>query len=165
MKLFNNLKRKKIASRILEEQLYEKVVNELQQNVRKNGLWAKAIAKSQGDEAKAKALYISLRVQSLMDELEIRKEQVQEEIEAELEKKRQKEESLKKIRILEEIEKRRTAEYEANPELFRSKEVLTPKGYRIVKTDYGWLIHEPLGGRHKVYSDSELLQYAQRSST
>jgi hypothetical protein len=71
MNIFAKLKRKNAAARLIDEQMYEIVVEELQSGVRRNGLWAKALAKSQGDESKAKALYISYRVQSLRDESEI----------------------------------------------------------------------------------------------
>lgn len=45
----------------LEELAYEKVAAELAENLRKEGLWAKALSVCEGDEAKCKALYISYR--------------------------------------------------------------------------------------------------------
>lgn len=71
MNIFNRFKKKNAAQRLLEERLYEIVLEELQKGVRRAGLWAKALAKSEGDESKAKALYISFRAQSLKDELEL----------------------------------------------------------------------------------------------
>jgi hypothetical protein len=56
---------------LLEEQLYEQVVHELGNGQRRDGLWAKALANSDGLEEKAKALYIRYRVQSIKDEIEI----------------------------------------------------------------------------------------------
>ena len=55
--------------RKLEETLYECVANELSNGEKKAGLWAQALAETDYDEKKAKAKYITLRVQSLKDEL------------------------------------------------------------------------------------------------
>ncbi|QXE91639.1 hypothetical protein KP001_03590 [Geomonas subterranea] len=69
MGLIDHIKHKRIFNRYTEEQLYEIVHNELGEGVRKDGLWAKAISDSKGDEKVALARYISLRVKSLEDEL------------------------------------------------------------------------------------------------
>lgn len=53
-----------------EEQAYEKVALELAENIRKEGLWAKALSVCEGDEAKCKALYISYRAKQILDELQ-----------------------------------------------------------------------------------------------
>lgn len=74
MSIFAKLKRRNAVARLIDEQMYEIVVEELQSGIRRNGLWAKALAKSEGDESKAKAFYISYRVQSLKDESEINEE-------------------------------------------------------------------------------------------
>lgn len=62
------------AERLIEEQLYAQVAKELAENKQNVGIWAKAIAKSKGDEIKAKGLYIEYRVQSIKDELVIKEE-------------------------------------------------------------------------------------------
>lgn len=67
--MFESMKKKAAASRIDEEKLYEQVVKELANGVRRDGLWAKAIAHSNGQNEKAKSLYIQYRVKSLEDEL------------------------------------------------------------------------------------------------
>lgn len=54
----------------LEEQAYEKVATELAENIRKEGLWAKALSVCEGDEAKCKALYINYRAKQILDELQ-----------------------------------------------------------------------------------------------
>lgn len=54
----------------LEELAYEKVAAELAENIRKEGLWAKALSICEGDEAKCKALYISYRAKQILDELQ-----------------------------------------------------------------------------------------------
>lgn len=69
--MFDSIRKRSAAARIIEEQLYEQVVNELATGQRRNGLWAKAIANSNGQDEKAKALYIQYRVQSLRDEYEL----------------------------------------------------------------------------------------------
>ena len=69
----------RISSRLLEEELYAEVLQELERGIRRDGLWAKAFAKSGANEEKAKALYIEFRVQALRDEIALYKIQLQEE--------------------------------------------------------------------------------------
>ena len=73
MSFFSHFKLKSAEGRLVEEQLYERVVNELTSGIKREGIWAKAVAKSYGNEAKAKSLYIKFRVQSLKDEIEVEK--------------------------------------------------------------------------------------------
>lgn len=56
------------ARQISEEYYYEMAANEVQQNQIRPGLWAKAWSDVGGDETKAKALYLKLRVASMKDE-------------------------------------------------------------------------------------------------
>jgi hypothetical protein len=72
MKFFQNIFKEKVVSRIVEEQLYEAVYQELEGGVRRGGLWAKAIADSNGNEQLAKSLYIKYRVQSIIDEDQVK---------------------------------------------------------------------------------------------
>jgi hypothetical protein len=97
MNIFDKLKIQNAATRLIEEKLYETVVDDLQNGLRKNGLWAKAFAKSYGDESKAKALYISYRVQSIKDEINIT-ESVREQETDELQRRYQKQEQQEKER-------------------------------------------------------------------
>ena len=55
--------------RLAEEKIYEKVYEEVASGVKREGLWFKALSESDGEETKAKALYVKLRVRSLIDEL------------------------------------------------------------------------------------------------
>lgn len=48
-------------------ELYERVADELRQNMLKQGLWAKAFAEADGDKAKAQAAYIRYRVAELQN--------------------------------------------------------------------------------------------------
>ncbi|MEH6550082.1 MAG: hypothetical protein V7744_08870 [Pseudomonadales bacterium] len=68
MKLFDKLRIRSASERLMEEQLYQVVVDELRQGQKREGLWAKAIARSDGSEDKAKSLYLKYRVQSIIDE-------------------------------------------------------------------------------------------------
>jgi uncharacterized membrane protein YhaH (DUF805 family) len=55
---------------INEDNIYEQVMVEIEENKKVKSAWAKALAQSQGDENKAKALYISMRVQEIQREQE-----------------------------------------------------------------------------------------------
>jgi hypothetical protein len=135
---FDNLRLRSAANRLLEERLYEQVVGELANGVRRDGLWAKAIALSDGSTERAKALYIQFRVQSLKDEQEIARnvaEQAGKLAEA------------TPLTVFQERVNRCVA-------------VLDPKGYEIQPKGNGWLISEPLGGKQQIGSLEELEQYA-----
>jgi soluble lytic murein transglycosylase-like protein len=71
MGLFDDIRAKGAAYRLTEEALYSEVLREMESGVRRDGLWAKALAESAMDTNKAHALYIKYRVQSLKDEAEI----------------------------------------------------------------------------------------------
>jgi Ankyrin repeat len=65
-------KKKPAASpldRLVEEKLYERVLDEIESGVRRGGLWLKAVYESDGDESRAKLRYIALRVQAEIDEM------------------------------------------------------------------------------------------------
>ena len=57
--------------RLEEEALYEQVAREIEQGIRRNGLWAKAIVEANGSIDLTRSIYIKLRVQSLIDELKL----------------------------------------------------------------------------------------------
>jgi hypothetical protein len=69
MGLFDNLKSAGAANRLSEEALYAEALREIESGLRRDGIWAMAMAQSEMDSARAAALYIKLRVQSLKDEL------------------------------------------------------------------------------------------------
>lgn len=60
------------VKRSLEEALYAQVAAEVAAGVKRDGLWAKAIAESGGSADAARALYLRFRVQSLLDEEQLR---------------------------------------------------------------------------------------------
>jgi hypothetical protein len=74
MSIFGKYKTNQAISRLSEEMLYAKVAEEIQRGIRRDGLWAKAISEAELNEDKAKAIYIKLRVQSLVDEINLSKE-------------------------------------------------------------------------------------------
>lgn len=57
------------ATRIIDEELYAKAYREMSRGIRRDGLWAKALANGAGDESRATALYLQYRVQAYKDEL------------------------------------------------------------------------------------------------
>ena len=71
MGLVDEIRLQGVATRISEEMLYAEVLREIENGIRRDGLWAKALSQSNMQQDTAKALYIKLRVQSLKDEVEI----------------------------------------------------------------------------------------------
>ena len=138
MKLFEKFRRNSAAARLLEEQLYEQVVNELANGQRRNGLWAKAFANSDGLEEKVKALYIQYRVQSIKDEFEI-SEAVQEE-------------AVRQVRA--------EAISERQRRINQCEALMRSKGYTLNVKGAGWIVKEPLGGRQPIETLEDLEQYA-----
>ena len=80
MALFKRKNKSSIFYRQQETKLYELVMNEITSNKRQKGIWGQAIVKANGDEKKAEAEYIRLRVESLKDELEIEKQNENEQV-------------------------------------------------------------------------------------
>jgi tetrahydromethanopterin S-methyltransferase subunit F len=69
--MFKRMKLNSAMARLVEEKLYEMAIDELGNgNVRK-GIWAKAIAKSNGNKEQEKSKYLELRVESLKDEAQV----------------------------------------------------------------------------------------------
>lgn len=57
------------ASRLTEEAFYAEALREIESGMRRDGIWAMAMAECDMDQARAGARYIKLRVQSLKDEM------------------------------------------------------------------------------------------------
>jgi hypothetical protein len=72
--VFKSNQSEKSAKRLIEEQIYAQVADELSRGQKRDGLWAKALADNDAEETKAKACYIRYRVQSIIDERVILKE-------------------------------------------------------------------------------------------
>ena len=58
-------KTKRLLSKEMEYQLYAQVSAEIEQGQKEPGVWAKAFADAEGDEQKAKAIYIELMLCNL----------------------------------------------------------------------------------------------------
>ena len=65
--MFDYFKKKAIENRANDEILYEYVTEELEQNIKVKGLWAKAYANSDGNDNKIEPLYMQYRVQAIKD--------------------------------------------------------------------------------------------------
>jgi len=59
------------ALRVDEEMLYAEALREMEDGLRRDGLWAKALVECNMRQSDAQASYLKLRVQSLRDEIEI----------------------------------------------------------------------------------------------
>lgn len=59
------------TKRLIEEELYAVVVDELKNNVIREGLMAKALVETSGDKEQARLIYIQYRIQSMLDEAAI----------------------------------------------------------------------------------------------
>ena len=70
MGIFDTVKKTTIASRRYEEKLYEVALEEFENDEIRKGLYAKALSKADGDKEKADGIYLKLRVQSIMDDIE-----------------------------------------------------------------------------------------------
>jgi hypothetical protein len=68
MKFLEKLMHQRAVSRLAEEEIYKAVLDEIERGEQRKGLWAKALANCDGDENKARSLYIQYRMQSLSDE-------------------------------------------------------------------------------------------------
>jgi hypothetical protein len=71
MGFFDKYKQQSALNRMQEERLYAFVSEELQGGNTRPGIYAQALVEAEGDEKKAAAAYIKLRVQSLKDEFTI----------------------------------------------------------------------------------------------
>lgn len=68
MGIFDKFKTSNAIGRLSEEKLYEQVAQELKAGKKREGIWVKAMAKSDGSLNKAEALYIEFRVQAIKDD-------------------------------------------------------------------------------------------------
>jgi len=70
MGIFDKVKKTTIESRRYEEKLYEVALEEVEVGEVRKGLYAKAVAKADGNKEKANGIYLKLRVQSIIDDIE-----------------------------------------------------------------------------------------------
>ena len=145
--MFEKLRRISAVTRLVDEKLYEQVHSELLNGQKRNGLWVKALANSDGIEEKANALYIKYRFQSIKDEMEIADAIVEE---AE--------------RLVEPEHQRRHTEFtsERQKRVNNCETLLHVKSnkFRLKANGAGWTVYEPLGGRVSINTIEELELYA-----
>jgi lipopolysaccharide export LptBFGC system permease protein LptF len=77
MGIVDDIRLRGASSRISEEVLYAEALREIEDGLRRDGLWAKALAQSNMRQEDAEACYLKLRVQSLRDEIEIAAQQAE----------------------------------------------------------------------------------------
>lgn len=63
------------AKRLMEEQLYSAVADELKNKVIREGLMAKALVEASGDKEQARLIYMQYWIQSMLDEAAIKEAQ------------------------------------------------------------------------------------------
>lgn len=71
MSLFDKFKKRAVFNRKTDEAIYSAVAQEMENGIKNNGLWLKALEQAQGNSEKQVAEYIRLRVQSLKDDIGI----------------------------------------------------------------------------------------------
>ena len=131
MSLFSSAKAKLAASKLAEEQLYAQAAEEVASGQIRQGLWAKAIAETDGDDAAAKARYLKLRVEIMKAEAEVT-----------------------------EYAMKQAAKTVEPTEVDLVTNFLKGEGYKV-KTQAGkFRVHEPAGGRTDWKTEEELIQYA-----
>jgi len=122
MGIFDKVKKTTIESRRYEEKLYEVALEEVEAGERRKGLYSKALAKADGDTEKADGIYLKLRVQSIMDDIESEKID-----------RRDGERAYKALQEL-----RNTEVIESKPDLkTECRELLGYKGYELHKSTLG----------------------------
>ena len=138
MGLFTSAKAKLAAQKLAEEHLYELAAEEIAANNIRPGLWAKAIAEADGDDAKAKARYVKLRVDIMKAEAD-----------------------LESYAVETAFQVATRAEAEANP-TNRAIKFLETQKYKVTlrRTNKPYRITEPLGGRTGWKTKEELMDYA-----
>ena len=143
MGLFDKVKKTTIESRRYEEKLYEVALEEVEAGEVRKGLYAKALSKADGDKEKADGIYLKLRVQSIMDDVE--SEQID---------RRDGERAYKALQEL------RNAEViESKPDLkpdlkTECRELLGYKGYELHKSTLG--VYQVGDKSNPIYSSKDL---------
>ena len=141
--MFDKLKRSIAAARLVEEQLYEQVALEMSNGERREGLWAKALADSAGDDQKTTGLYIKYRVRAMIDEAEVM-------------------EGLAEAAQTNVAHERIAEKARSDPSSgFKACEArLVSKGFKLNPEGSGWIVIEPWGGQAHIKTLAALEQYA-----
>lgn len=70
---FSNIKKNTDSGFLTEDQIYEKVMIEIEEDKKVKSIWAKSLAQSDGNKDKAESLYINLRVKYIKDDYKEKK--------------------------------------------------------------------------------------------
>lgn len=122
--------------RRIEEQLYARIMAELAQGERNDGLWGKALAKSDGNQERARGRYIRLRLQALLDEATIEDEKP--------------------------TANPSPPQSLESDEVSRYQNMLRERKYYAGLSLGHWLVYEPDGNCKTLITDKEFLEYARR---
>jgi hypothetical protein len=144
--VFKKIKKQIIAHRFAEEILYEYVLDEIEEEgIVSRGLWAKAIAISEGDDNKANSLYMQYRVQSIRDYVETLNYMKEEITKTHLR------------RLL----KNKNCQLAQNDEemIQKCRKRLISKGYKLDGEKYNWVIEDPIGEFFEIKSIEQLESY------
>lgn len=68
MAIWDDIKDILTIARVRDEAFHAAALQEVQAGIRRDGLWAKAIIRTHGDESRAKADYLALLVEAIKDE-------------------------------------------------------------------------------------------------
>jgi len=151
--MFDSFRKAIIQRREDDELLYEYVLTEIENKVIVKGLWAKAMALSDGNKDKTQSLYMQYRVQAIKDlftKLEISYNDLKKDV------------LFKKISMLFSGTESQTEKTINIDESTKYKDSLNESGYLVENSSdqKGWIIHEPLGGKAHIYTIEELEEYA-----
>ena len=102
--VFDKLKLDSPSTRLSDDELFEQAYDELQNDELIKSVWARALSESDGDEKKAEALYLKLRVQQIKDKKHLSAQKKQ------ANKKAQQKKKLEEERVKAEIAFRKEAE-------------------------------------------------------
>ena len=128
--------KQRAADRLIEEKFYEQVVIELESGERRNGLWAKAVADTDGKEGRAEAQYIKYRVQSLKDELKLMSSMIEEQDRHAHEERKK----LEKMTSETNLAKQTKQEEREKKKLVLLKQKLVSNAYLLKESHGGWVV-------------------------
>ena len=96
----------RVLSKEAEHQIYEKITQDIKSSNINKGVWAKAFAKSGGDETKQKAIYLELMFEYQKEKIKAEQEQAK----------------IKRIQEAENRRKRAEVEYKRQEEIIKRKQ-------------------------------------------
>ena len=143
MGIFDKVKKTTIESRRYEEKLYEVALEEVEAGEVRKGLYAKALSKADGDKEKADGIYLKLRVQSIMDDIE--SEQIY------------RKESDRVLQTVQSLENKNTINSNLEDLKYDCKQILSQKGYVLHSPIFGdYWVGSIMKKKRNYYSNNDL---------